>query len=218
VAQDSTKVQVRKPNDTQIVALRKLRDYQYGTEQVSHVETWWKRLLRAFFKWFSEAFSGAGNPTFWKYFAYLFVAFVVVFVSLKLIGVNFEGFLGKKTNNTIPYETIVEDIHQIDFNQSIVEAIEQKNYRLAVRLYYLKTLKELSDSGLIHWQINKTNQSYVYELEASNLDKAFEQVTRQFEYTWYGDFPIDEQHFFQIRGEFLKFSNQIIKYDYFSKS
>lgn len=210
MAQDSTTVQVRKPNESQIAAYRKLTDYQYETVQNNHIETWWERQVRAFFKWFSEAFSGVGNPTFWKIFAYCFVAVVIVFVTLKLIGVDFEGFFSKKTNNTIPYETFVENIHQIDFAEAITASIQQKDYRLAVRLYYLKTLKELSDNGFIDWQINKTNQSYVYELQDSHLNKAFERVTRQFEYIWYGDFPIDEQSFVQVRDEFLIFSNQII--------
>ncbi len=210
VVVDSSKVIVRKPQESQINAFRKLKDYQYGTEQVNYVENWWSRLLRQLFEWFSKNFSGVGNPNFWKGVAYFFVASVVVFIILKLIGVNFDGLFKKKSKYDIPYETIEENIHQINFNEAISEAVAQKNYRLAVRLYYLKALKELSDAGLIHWQINKTNQSYVYELQSSTLKTSFNQVTRQFEYTWYGDFPIDEEHFVEIREDFLKFSNQII--------
>ena len=207
---DSSKVIVRKPQESQINAFRKLKDYQYGTEQVNYVETWWRRLLRQFFEWLSGSLSGVGNPYFWKGLAYFFIASVVVFVILKLIGVNFDGLFSKKSKYDIPYETIEENIHQINFNEAITDAVAQKNYRLAVRLYYLKALKELSDAGLIHWQINKTNQSYVYELQSSTLKTSFNQVTRQFEYTWYGDFPIDEEHFVEIREDFLNFSNQII--------
>ena len=210
VAQDSTAIQVRKPNKSEIVAFQKSIDYQYETVQNNHIETWWERQLRAFAKWFSEAFSGVGNPTFWKIFAYCFVAAVIVFVTLKLMGVDIESFFSKQASTNIPYETLVENIHQINFTEAITDAIQQKDYRLAVRLHYLKTLKELSDNGLIDWQINKTNQSYVYEIQDSQLKKTFERVTRQFEYIWYGDFPIDEQAFLQVREEFLIFSNQII--------
>lgn len=206
---DSTKVIVRKPSESQMSAFKKLKDYQYGTEQVNYVDTWWRRFLRELFDWFSERFSGVGNPDMWKTFAYFFVAVVIVFVILKLMGVDFDGLFKKKSKYNIPYQTIQENIHQIDFNDAIADAVLQKNYRLAVRLYYLKALKELNDAGLIHWQINKTNQSYVYELQSSKLKSSFNQVTRQFEYTWYGDFPIDEAHFFEIRDSFLTFSNQI---------
>lgn len=207
---DSTKVIVRKPTESQMNAFKKLKEYQYGTEKIDYVETWWRRLLREFYEWFSTSFSGVGSPELWKSIAYLFVAIVVVFVILKLIGVDFDGLFKKKNVYTIPYETIEENIHQIDFNGAIAEAVLQKNYRLAVRLYYLKALKELSDAGFINWQINKTNQSYVYELQSSKLNAGFHQVTRQFEYTWYGDFPIDEELFLEIRDSFLTFSNQII--------
>ena len=206
---DSTKVIVRKPSESLLSAFKKLKDYQYGTEQVNYVDTWWRRFLRELFEWFSERFSAVGNPDMWKAVAYFFVAVVIVFIILKLIGVDFDGLFKKKSKYNIPYQTVQEDIHQIDFNEAIAEAVLQKNFRLAVRLYYLKALKELSDAGLIHWQINKTNQSYVYELQSSQLNASFNQVTRQFEYTWYGDFPIDEAHFLEIRDSFLTFSNQI---------
>lgn len=209
VLADSTKVIVRKPTESQLSTFKKQRDYQYGTEQINYVETWWRRLLRQFYEWFSERFSGISNPTIWKTLAYIFIASVIVFIVLKLIGVDFDGLFKRKSKYNIPYQTIDENIHAIDFNEAITDAVLQKNYRVAVRLYYLKSLKELSDAGLIQWQINKTNQSYVYELQSSKLNSSFSQVTQQFEYTWYGDFPIDEAHFIEIRESFLTFSKQI---------
>ena len=209
-AQDSSKITVRKPTESKMLALRKLKDYQYTAQQSQVIDTWWKRLLRRFFNWFNSLFTGVGNPTFWKTAAYVFIASVVVYVTLKLMGVDFSGLYRKKNSNEIPYETLGENIHAIDFADSIAEAIAQKNYRLAVRLYYLKALKELTDREMIDWRINKTNRSYVYELNSPTLRPDFERITLQFEYAWYGDFPVDETQFLNIKNQFLTFSDSIL--------
>ena len=209
-AQDSSKITVRKPLGSKMSDLRKLKDYQYTIQESQVIDTWWKRLLRRFFNWFNSLFTGEGNPTFWKTAAYVFIASVIVYVTLKLMGVDFSGLYRKKTNNGIPYETLGENIHAIDFADSIAEAIAQKNYRLAVRLYYLKALKELTDREMIDWRINKTNRSYVYELNSPTLRPDFERITLQFEYAWYGDFPVDETQFLNIKNQFLTFSDSLL--------
>ena len=206
LAQDSSQITVRKPSESKMTALRKLKDYQYTVQESQVIDTWWKRLLRRFFNWFGNLFTGVCNPTFWKIAAYIFVASVIVYVTLKLIGVDFSGLYRKKNNNEIPYETLGENIHAIDFVDSIAEAITLKNYRLAIRLYYLKALKELTDREMIDWRINKTNRSYVYELNSPTLRPDFERITLQFEYAWYGDFPVDETQFLNIKNQFLTFS------------
>ena len=210
IAQDSTKINVRKPSESKMTVLRKLKDYQYTAQESQVIDTWWNRLLKRFFNWFGNLFTGGANSTFWKIAAYVFVATVVVYVTLKLIGVNFTGLYQKKNNNEIPYESFGENIHVIDFADSINEAITQKNYRLAVRLYYLKALKELSDNEMIDWRINKTNRSYVYELNSPTLRPDFERITLQFEYAWYGDFSVDEEQFTTIKNQFLTFSNSVL--------
>ncbi len=205
-AQDSSKITVRKPLESKMSVLRKLKDYQYTVQESQVIDTWWKRLLRRFFNWFGSLFTGVGNPTFWKTAAYVFIASVIVYVTLKLMGVDFSGLYRKKNSNEIPYETLGENIHAIDFANAITEATTKKNYRLAVRLYYLKALKELTDHEMIDWKINKTNRSYVYELNSPTLRPDFEQITLQFEYAWYGDFPVDETQFIHIKNQFLTFS------------
>ena len=210
LAQDSSKITVRKPLESKMTVLRKSKDYQYTIQESQVIDTWWKRLLRRFFNWFNSLFTGVGNPTFWKTAAYVFIASVVVYVTLKLMGVDFSGLYRRKNNNEIPYETLGENIHAIDFADSIAEAIAQKDYRLAVRLYYLKALKELTDREMIDWRINKTNRSYVYELNSPTLRPDFERITLQFEYAWYGDFPVDETQFLNIKNQFLTFSNSVL--------
>jgi hypothetical protein len=105
----------------------------------------------------------------------------------------------------LPYQETLENIHEINFDDDIESALAQRNFKLAVRLLYLRSLKQLNDAGLIQWQIEKTNSVYVDELSNPNQRQTFSILTRQFEYIWYGNFPIDEQAFRNINTLFQDF-------------
>lgn len=205
---DTTKVIVRKPTAAKMATFSKAKDYQYSTEELIETDTLWNRFVGVIINWFRSLFGKSDHQSFWTNSAYVFVAIVAVFVSLKLMGIDFVGIIRKKDTVEIPFFSYTENIHKINFQQDIDQATEQKNYRLAIRLYYLKALKELSDQSLIEWRINKTNQSYVYELQTTSLQHSFKQITQQFEYIWYGDFQVNEAIYVDIRNQFLAFSNQ----------
>ena len=78
LAQDSAKITVRKPLESKMNALIKSKDYQYGVQESQVLDTWWRRLLRRFFNWFGNLFTGVGNPTFWKIAAYVFMGIGLV--------------------------------------------------------------------------------------------------------------------------------------------
>ena len=103
----------------------------------------------------------------------------------------------------------LENIHEIDFSEQIAIALQNKNYRLVVRLLYLQTLKQLSDKNLIDWQPEKTNQTYVSELKQQPYHQQFVSLTNQFEYIWYGEFYIDENTFQPIYQSFQEFNTQM---------
>lgn len=84
--------------------------------------------------------------------------------------------------------------------------MQMGNYRLVVRLLYLKTLKQLSDRELIHWLPEKTNQAYVLEIADQAKQQEFAQLTTQFEYIWYGEFFIDKNSFAPIQESFHQFN------------
>ena len=111
-------------------------------------------------------------------------------------------FPQKAQSTGLDYENLVENIHEIDFDTAVDEAVSLRNFRLAIRLLYLQTLKHLSDTGHIDYKPDKTNRQYVYELANSSLQPDFERLTRQFEFVWYGDFSIDEARFITLQTAF----------------
>jgi hypothetical protein len=138
--------------------------------------------------------------------AILVGAAVVIFAVVKLVGMDIRLILtGKPREIPLPYSETVEHIDQISFEEEIEDALGRKDYRLAVRLQYLKTLKMLSDAGRIKWALDKTNAEYVNEVRDLELKEQFKHLTRQFEYVWYGSFPIDAAGFSKISENFSNF-------------
>jgi len=107
-----------------------------------------------------------------------------------------------------PEET-TDDIFAIQYDREIQRAEDAKNYRLAVRLWYLKTLRELSDRNIIDYQYGKTNNHYVNSLYGSRYYKDFFRLTRNFEYTWYGQFNLSAEGYEMMRADFNNFKNSL---------
>lgn len=196
----------RAPLTVRYAAADKLRDFQNSREyQYDYEAKPAENPLLQFWYWFlrklGEFFVSKSYLNFWQYVILAALGGLVVWLLAKA---QVLGFLFAKKSESLPldYDTLTEDIHAIDFAGSIEQAIEARNFRLAVRLLYLQTLKRLTDAGRITWKPDKTNRHYVQEMKSVG----FEQLTTQFEYVWYGDFPVDERRFSAIRDEFKRFS------------
>ena len=206
VRNDSVTVLVRHFDKAALKNYNTQKEFQYH-EGGYEGESLWTR----FWRWFWSLFDfdrTAGNLLGYI-LNYLLIALGVaalVFLIFKLAGVDILNVIrGKSLSETVPYDESVENIYAIDFNAEIEKAVTQQNYRLAVRLLYLRSLRQLADAGLIHWDVNKTNTIYINELIDAEQRLAFKLLTRQFEYVWYGEFIIDAQIFTKITALFNNF-------------
>jgi hypothetical protein len=102
-------------------------------------------------------------------------------------------------------ETFTEDIFAVDFEREIKKAVESKNYRQAIRMFYLRTLRDLSHLSLIDYKHERTNSEYLAQLAGTNYYRPFFQLTRDFEYVWYGQFDLSFEAFQQVKDDFSKF-------------
>jgi len=89
-------------------------------------------------------------------------------------------------------EEITEDIFAINYQKEIDKAAAQGNYRLAIRLMFLRLLKNMSEKNIIRYKQDKTNLDYLMELHPTNYYNSFFRVTRNYEYSWYGQFNLSE--------------------------
>jgi hypothetical protein len=202
---DTTAVSVRNFDLQKIKAYSSNKDFRY--DDVAPLDSsWWDRFWRWFWNLFSNIFSSKTSGAFLKYAVIFTVVGLVVFAVIKLIGLDIKIFAGKSKAIDVPYNESLENIHEINFNEEIEKAVAKGNYRLAVRLLYLLSLKLLNDKELINWQPEKTNQTYISEIADPNRKREFSALTLQFEYIWYGEFFIDKDSFSTVKGSFERFN------------
>lgn len=103
----------------------------------------------------------------------------------------------------------IENIFETNFNKEIQKAVSEQNYRLAVRLLYVRTLRQLSDHNLIDYRPEKTNSDYLFQLAGTKYYQDFFKLTRNFDYTWYGQFQLTQDNFSIIQNQFSSFQNQL---------
>lgn len=114
-----------------------------------------------------------------------------------------------RITESIDIKKIEENIHESDLDRFIREALAQKEYGLAIRLYYLAGLKELSTQKAIKWKKDKTNRTYLNEMRQNPLFDSFRNITRIFERVRYGNAQLEEQDYQQIEPAFKQFIHHI---------
>ena len=81
------------------------------------------------------------------------------------------------------------------FDILIQEALQNKDYRLAVRYNYLLLLKRLDQYNIITYDSQKTTYDYSLDLEGTTYSTGFNKATYYYTYIWYGEFSIDEDEY-----------------------
>jgi len=207
---DTSKIAVHSFNADSIEKYNNSPDFNYDKNTKKAGLSWRDRFWRWIWELIEKLFGSGPSSTpsfgFLKYVVWAMALGLVVFIIVKLAGIKISNIFNRKSKEIqIPYTESLENIHEITFDEEIEKALNQRNYRLAVRLLYLRTLKQLSDAGLIHWQLEKTNSAYLNELKDQSQKQTFGILTRQFEYVWYGDFPVDGQSYQNINALFHDF-------------
>ncbi len=133
-----------------------------------------------------------------------FAAFLMIYLS----GSNIGLFRRKnKISNVGEEEVTTDDIFVINYQKEIEKAAAAGNYRLAVRLMFLRLLKNMSEKNIIRYQQDKTNLDYLLQLHSTKHSTAFFRITRNYEYSWYGKFDISEKSYRIISNDFDHFEN-----------
>lgn len=202
---------VRRPPAARLRELRGQRELQYveGTPEGASL---WQRLLAWLWGLLSPAFGTKGGRVTGNVIFYGLMAATLVFAVLKLLQVDITRLFGRAPRALpLAYEAGHENIHELNFTDALGQAEAAGNLRLAVRLGYLQLLKQLTDRDFIAWQPDKTNQTYLHELATSRpaARPAFAELTRQFEYAWYGELPVSAALYQQVRAEQQQFGQQL---------
>ncbi|HRO47198.1 DUF4129 domain-containing protein [Agriterribacter sp.] len=95
-----------------------------------------------------------------------------------------------------------DNIFAANLQEAVAAAAAEGNYRLAVRFSYLHLLKIFSQNDLIHYTTGATNSEYLARLYTKPFYKDFFQVTRSYEYAWYGEMPVSREQYENIQHDF----------------
>ena len=134
-----------------------------------------------------------------------FATFLIMYLSNSNVG------LFRKSSNIAVEEDNVntDDIFAINYQREIDKAVSMDNYRLAVRLMFLRLLKNLSDNNIIQYKQDSTNFDYLLQLQSTSIYADFFKLTRNYVYSWYGQFEIDKEKFAVIKNDFDRFERKI---------
>lgn len=149
----------------------------------------------------------SGFSGFFKVLIILIIVIALVVLTMQFMGAgSFNRPQNRKTaendNTDIDLENIEDYIYESDLDRFIRQAVEKKNYALAIRLYYLAIIKELSLNKIIRWKKDKTNKDYIREMRKTNSFQAFREATRVFERVWYGESELKEIDYNKIKPQF----------------
>ncbi len=198
---DSASVQVRSVSQATIDRLNADPDLQY-TSEPTVVETLWDRFLRWLVSLLNSMVDTATKTNWGRVITYVGVLAVLVVIIMTLLKVNaFKIFKGSETAQ-VPHHVLDENIHEMDFETLIQEALSGKDYRLAVRLLFLYALRMLSDGNYVHWTQGKTNHDYINELKGGDIKTGFTELNFFFEKAWYGNFAITDVMYARVRSTF----------------
>ncbi|MBP5562368.1 MAG: DUF4129 domain-containing protein [Muribaculaceae bacterium] len=85
---------------------------------------------------------------------------------------------------TVNADTDIHSLKPEEITDGIDEAMAAGNYRLAVRLIYLTTLRDLHERGTVQWKHDKTPEDYAREAGLPS----FTRLTLRFMMVRYGDY------------------------------
>lgn len=189
------------PSDTLVIDTAKLAvwrqdsDYAYGRELVPHRDTFGEWLQNELEEFFSSTFGSVFAQN--RVWIWTILGIVIILVLCWIFFVVRPGLFMRsdKKVDALDYDVTEDTIYGIDFPSEIEKAISRHDFREALRLMYLQTLKWLSDSHQIEWQSFKTPTQYTKEWR--NAD--FQKITRIFVRVRYGGFEATEEMIAEMR-------------------
>jgi hypothetical protein len=193
--------EIRTVPDSVVEKMKKDKDFAYANDM-----SYWEKRAPSERSWFDRMMSALSGSVALKFILYSLLVAAIIFALYQVMVVNNFFILSRaKRNRKVKGETVDESINE-NLDEKIKEAIDKKNYRHAIRFMYLKTLKVLSDNNLIMLHAKSTNQDYIRQLYNYNNLGQFRQLTRIYEYVWYGEFDPTEIQFDIIKTNFNRFN------------
>lgn len=106
-------------------------------------------------------------------------------------------------------ETNPTEIPLTELERLLQEALARKDYRGAVRIYFIFIVRDLAQKKWISWEKEKTNFHYLNEMVGKKEYDDFNISVSYFEIIWYGKREIDAEKFEQVKPKFTRFLDKL---------
>jgi len=186
-------------------------EYKYENSTWKKIKRWFYNLFLRLFKWIFGQKKAAGLlDKFFSVIPYFAIGVLAYLLIRFLIRVNFKEYFAQNTDEAeVKYGEDEEIIRNKDISTLLKNAEDNGNYRLALRYYFLKLLKELEKNKIIKWEPQKTNFEYLKEIRKRDYKDRFKKFNFWYDYIWYGKYPLDKQEFDLISKDFNSFLESV---------
>lgn len=200
IPSDSSQVTVRSVDANTLEDLTSSRTFEYN-EVPQNPDSLWSRIRTWLLQTIGKIFQNKWAGVFIRIaFIGLFITAVIAIINQILGGKLSSSFSGKKAEESLSLNISEEELQEQDLDAMLDRSLSENNYKDAVRIIYLKALKELAAAELIHWKADKTNSDYLLELADHPAKPSFSRLTYFYEYVEYGDFEIDKNGFQKVQN------------------
>ena len=204
-AQDSIshnkKNEVRTVPDSVAERMKQEKEFAYANDM-----SYWKQEEPRKRNGLERFFSALSNSTALKVILYSMLIAAIIYILYQVMVVNNFFIFSRGRKSRLAGDASDDKSMHENLDEKIKEAIDNNNYRQAIRYMYLKTLKVLSDDNVITLHAKSTNQDYIRQMYKHDHLGQFRQLTRIYEYVWYGEFDPTETQFEIIRTNFNRFN------------
>lgn len=157
----------------------------------------------------SDGFSITSNIFNWSFI--IILIFAVGYLAYILLNEGSSALFSSRKNQNLPAhgEITAENIQNTDIETLITNAESLKDYRLAIRYYYLLVLKQLSLNNFITFEDDKTNAEYMSVIAPYKFSQDFSYISYIYDYTWYGEFSLNQEQYFSAKESFIQLVKDI---------
>lgn len=202
--EDSFTVSQRKVPTTAVKKMQEDDNFWYANGEIKNKEPEKKKAKE-------PAYVPIGKQPWFQVLLWVVIIGCFIVILVLYLAANKVGLFGKKpaASNNADTDEIPEDIFAINYQKEIDKAAGGSNYRLAIRLMFLRLLKQLAERDIIQYKHDRTNFDYLMQLRSTSYYENFFRITRDYEYSWYGKFPLTEESYTAIRNDFSKLDRQL---------
>ncbi len=196
--------------------LKEDRAFDYSEKPVQ--ENWWTQfknwlwnLWLKFWHWLVGDYKANGFVAFLVHILpYLIISGILIFLGWLFYKLNPGAtFFKSEHEPEVLFSDEEEIIKNKDISALIEKALANKNYRLAVRYYYLLILKKLTNADIISYEFDKTNSEYLSEITSETIKIGFKKATNLYDHVWYGNFEVTETDFIKAQHIFTSLENHL---------